>query len=169
MTRPITTTQIRNAIPGGPRLKTVSLANRDTITAAEYRAANDAPAKRTNKFGAKKTEVDGIVFASKAEAERYGTLKLLERARQVRAVSVQPEFPLRINGVLVGFYKADFSYFEGGRQIVDDVKGMITEAASLRMRVFMACYPNAELRIVDGQGRAKKFKQRQFKEHRVAA
>jgi hypothetical protein len=37
------------------------------------------------------------------------------------------------------------------------------------MRVFMACYPEIRLRIVDGQGRAKEFKQRQFKERRLAA
>ena len=113
--------------------------------------------------------MDGILFDSKAEAERFGTLKLLERAKQVRGVSVKPEFPLKINGVLIGFFTPDFGYFEGGRQYVDDVKGMITAEASLRMRVFMACFPDIRLRIVDGQGRAKEFKQRQFKERRLAA
>ena len=138
------------------------------ISVAEFRATA-APVKRTNKFGAKKTEVDGIVFDSKAEAERYGTLKLLEHAKQVRCVTVKPEYPLKINGVLIGFYEPDFGYFEGGRNYVDDVKGVITEAASLRMRVFMACYPEIRLRIVDGAGRTKEFKQRQFKERRLAA
>ena len=140
----------------------------ERMSVAEFRDQPEA-AKRTNKFGAKKTEVDGILFASKAEAERYGTLKLLERARQVRAVSVQPEFALKINGHTIGHYSGDFAYYEGGKLCVDDVKGMITEAASLRMRVFMACFPDIELRIVDGQGRVKKFKQRQVKERRLAA
>lgn len=123
-----------------------------------------------NKFNARKITIDGITFASKAEGSRYGMLKLFERARQIRALGVQPEYPLKINGVLIGFYTGDFAYYEAGRQIVEDVKGgPIREADSLRMRVFMACHPEIELRIVDGQGRTKKFKQRQFKEHRVAA
>lgn len=123
-----------------------------------------------NKFNAKKVTIDGITFASKAEGSRYGMLKLFERARQIRALGCQPEYPLKINGHLIGFYTADFAYYEGGRQVVEDVKGgPIREADSLRMRVFMACYPDHELRIVDAQGRTKKFKQRKFKEHRVAA
>jgi hypothetical protein len=138
------------------------------ISIEEFRATT-APVKRTNKFNARKTEVDGILFDSKAEAERYGTLKLLERAKQVRSVTVKPEFPLKINGVLIGHFTPDFGYFEGGRHFVDDVKGMVTAEASLRMRVFMALYPEIRLRIVDGEGRCKEFKQRQFKEHRRAA
>jgi Protein of unknown function (DUF1064) len=139
------------------------------IKASDYQAAAKAAVKRTNKFGARKTEVDGILFDSKAEAERYGTLKLLERAKQVRGVTVKPEFALRINGTLIGFYTPDFGYFEAGRQYMDDVKGVTTDESSLRMRVFMACYPEIRLRIVDGHGRAKEFKQRQFTERRLAA
>lgn len=123
-----------------------------------------------NKFHARKVTIDGITFASKAEGDRYGMLKLFERARQIRALACQPEYPLKVNGILIGFYTGDFCYFESGRQVCEDVKGgPIREADSLRMRVFMACHPEIELRIVDGKGRSKKFKQRQFKEHRVAA
>lgn len=139
----------------------------ERISAADFKAL--PPSRRTNKFGAKKVEIDGIVFDSMAEGDRYGTLKLLERAKQVRGVTVKPEYPLKVNGVLIGYFTPDFGYFEGGRNYVDDVKGVITGEASLRMRVFMACYPEIRLRIVDGEGRAKEFKQRQFKEHRRAA
>ena len=123
----------------------------------------------SNKFNARKVVVDGITFDSKSEATRYGTLKLLERARQVRGVTCHPEFDLKVNGQMVGRYSPDFSYFENGRQIVDDVKGVITEAASLRMRLFQACHPDIELRIIDGQGRAKRYKTRRFAERRLAA
>jgi hypothetical protein len=145
------------------------LAHPERISAKQYLETISSPVKRTNKFNARKTEVDGIIFDSKAEAERYGTLKLLERAKQVRSVSVKPEYPLKVNGVLIGYFTPDFGYFEGGRNFVDDVKGVVTAEASLRMRIFMACYPEIRLRIVDGEGRCKEFKQRQFKEHRRAA
>lgn len=111
------------------------------------------------KYGAIKVEIDGHSFASKAEADRYGQLKWLERARDIKALSVHPVFFLVVNGVTVGKFTADFMYHEGGRKVVEDVKGMITPEASLRMRVFMALFPDHELRVVK-KGHAKVFKQR---------
>ena len=113
-----------------------------------------------NKFSARKVTLDGIDFASQAEANRYSQLKLLERAREIKALGVHPQYPLKVNGVLIGVYTADFAYFEGGRQITEDVKGIVTPEASLRMRVFMALYPTHELRIVDRKGSWERFKQR---------
>lgn len=113
----------------------------------------------SNKFSAKKVEIDGHKFASKAEADRYGELKWLERARDIKALAVHPAFFLVVNGVTVGRFTADFMYHEGGRKIVEDVKGIVTPEASLRMRVFMALYPDHELRVVK-RGQAKAFKQR---------
>lgn len=121
-----------------------------------------------SKFGAVKQTIDGHTFSSTAEANRYSQLKLFERAREIRALAVHPKFPLRINGVLIGNYTADFTFFEAGRQIVEDVKGVVTPEASLRMRVFMACYPQHELRIVDRKGGWEKFKQRAVSDRRAA-
>lgn len=121
-----------------------------------------------SKFGARKVTIDGIAFASQAEGNRYSQLKLLERAREIKALGVHPRYPLKVNGVVIGVYTADFAYFEGGRQIVEDVKGMVTPEASLRMRVFMALFPTHELRIVDSKGGWEKFKQRAVSEQ-VAA
>jgi hypothetical protein len=121
-----------------------------------------------NKFSAQKVEIDGFTFDSKAEANRYGHLKLLERAKEIKALGVHPSYVLTINGTAIGTYKPDFAYFEGGRKIAEDVKGMITPESSLRMRVFMACYPDIELRIVDRKGGSKPFKQRAVGERRAA-
>ncbi len=112
-----------------------------------------------NKFSARKVSIDGHEFASVAEGKRYGELKLLERAREIRALGVHPRYPLTINGVTIGFYTADFAFFEGGRKIVEDVKGTVTEAASLRMRLFKALYPDHELRTVK-RGQVSVVKQR---------
>lgn len=121
-----------------------------------------------SKFGARKIEIDGYTFDSVAEGNRYTQLKYLARAKEIKALAVHPQYPLRINGVTIGVYTADFTYFEGGRQITEDVKGVVTAEASLRMRVFMACYPTHELRIVDRKGGWEKFKQRAVSQ-RVAA
>lgn len=86
---------------------------------------------RGHKYGAKRTEVDGIVFASKAEARRYQELKLLEKAAAITGLVLQPRYPLWVlnyEGVaaLVGYYVADFTYWCGGKQVIEDVKGMKT-------------------------------------------
>lgn len=118
-----------------------------------------------NKFSAQAIELDGIKYPSKAEANRHQQLKLMERAKAIKALAYQPKYPLKVNGVVIGVYTADFAYFEGGRQVVEDVKGgPVREADSLRMRVFMACYPQHEMRIVDRKGNSRLFRQRAVKE-----
>lgn len=121
-----------------------------------------------NKFSARTVEIDGIKYPSKAEANRHQQLKLMERARAILALAHQPKFPLVVNGVTVGVYTPDFIYFDAGRTICEDVKGIVTEAASLRMRLFMALYPNHELRIVDAKGNSKRFTQRAVNVGRAA-
>ena len=92
----------------------------------------------TTKYGNKKTEVDGITFDSKAEARRYGQLKLLERTGAIQCLTLQPVFVL-IPSVTIQSrkrpaikYKADFQYIEDGRPVVEDVKGMRTPVYNLK-------------------------------------
>lgn len=100
-----------------------------------------------NKFGAIKTEVDGITFASKKEAKRYGELKLMERAGLIRLLTLQPRYPLKVNEALVCTYVADFSYSTAdgarggiGKTIVEDAKGFKTPAYKLKAKLFAAIF-----------------------------
>ena len=80
-----------------------------------------------NKFSAVMTVVDGIKFRSKAEAKRYGELLLLAKAGQIRALVLQPKYPLHVKEWKIGAYVADFAYIDqAGRQVVEDVKGFKT-------------------------------------------
>lgn len=81
---------------------------------------------RKNKFGAVKTVIDGITFASKKEAERYKILALLESQGKIDNLRLQPRFPLMVNGVKIGYYVADFQYDLSGKQIIEDVKSKAT-------------------------------------------
>lgn len=91
---------------------------------------------RGHKYGAKATTVDNIRFASKAEAKRYGELKMLEKAKQITALRLQPRFELFVdNGgypdndqgraIVLGDYVADFAYklTPASDTIYEDVKG----------------------------------------------
>lgn len=89
------------------------------------------------------TVVDGVSFASKAEARRWGELRLLERAGEIADLQVQPSFDLIVNGVKVCRYVADFGYLEvNGPRIVEDVKSPATAANPvyrLKKKLLLAC------------------------------
>ncbi len=101
-----------------------------------------------SKYKAVKTAVDNLLFDSKREAKRYGELKLLERAGQIRNLELQPVFPLIVNGTKVCEYRADFVYFEGERRIIEDSKGFRTPAYKLKRRLLLAVYPGLDHREV---------------------
>jgi len=92
------------------------------------------------KYGAVKTTIDGITFDSKKEAARYQQLKLLERAGEIDRLELQPKYDLVVNGVNIGFYRADFRYWQGIKQIVEDVKGVRTSVYQIKKRLIAAIY-----------------------------
>jgi len=95
---------------------------------------------RRNKYNAKKTEIDGFVFDSKKEAQRYQDLMLLERAGEIEVIEIHPFWKLVVNGVLIGRYTADFMYRENGAVVVEDVKGVRTRDYVLRKKLMKALY-----------------------------
>lgn len=94
-----------------------------------------------NKYRAKRTEMDGIMFDSAAEARRYRELRLLERAGMVSDLELQPLYPIAVNGRRVAMYRADFRYKDNdGRQVVEDVKGIRTPVYRLKKKLVEALY-----------------------------
>src|SRR5579872_3499173 len=94
---------------------------------------------RSSKYGAKRTVVDGITFASKREATRYSELKLLERAGTISELTLQPSYKLMIGTDLICRYRADFSYKERGvGPVVEDAKGVETQIFRLKRKLMRA-------------------------------
>ena len=89
---------------------------------------------RKNKFGAIKTVIDGITFASKKEAERYRILSLLESQGRIDNLRLQPRIPLMVNGVKIGHYVADFQYDLCGKQVIEDVKSKATRTPVYKIK-----------------------------------
>lgn len=86
-----------------------------------------AAAAKRPKYRNVVTVTDGITFASKKEAKRYGELKLLERAGKIAGLKIHPAFPLDVKGTPICRYVADFEYVApGGVRTVEDVKSPIT-------------------------------------------
>lgn len=95
---------------------------------------------KRNKYGAKKTTIDGHKFDSLAEGRRYNVLKILEKAGEITDLELQPRHDLVVNGKKCGFYKADFRYTENGKVVVEDVKGMKTPVYNLKKKLVKAIY-----------------------------
>lgn len=97
---------------------------------------------KPSKYYSVKTEIDGIVFDSKKEANRYGELKLLERAGEISNLRLQVPyilFPKNEYGREIK-YLADFVYIENGKEIVEDTKGKKTRIYNLKKRIMAEKY-----------------------------
>jgi hypothetical protein len=105
-----------------------------TSTALGWRGA------RANKFGAKKTVVDGVSFDSRAEAKHWSVLRLMERAGQIHTLRRQCKFPLYVGDWLIGHYVADFTFHQDGKLHVQDVKGVTTPLFDWKALHFQAQY-----------------------------
>lgn len=117
--------------------------------------AGPGPFRRASRFRAVRTTAsDGREFASKAEARRYEQLLLLERSGHIGSLTCHPIWNFEINGRPLRVpwgkggeqrkarYTADFSYIDHatGGLVVEDVKGVLTPDAGLRIGLMDVCH-----------------------------
>lgn len=106
--------------------------------------------QKTNKYNAVKTEMGGVIFDSKKEANRYRELELLERAGKIKNLQRQVRFVLQEGFVANDgkyvrpiSYIADCLYEKNGKKYVEDVKGDATkkiEVYRLKKKLFQYKY-----------------------------
>lgn len=100
--------------------------------------------KRPSKYHNERTIADGQEFASGREAERYGQLKLLERADEITALSTQVWFLLEPGNKVnrPSYYIADFVYFDCRLKewVVEDTKGKRTPEYILKKKAMYNLY-----------------------------
>ena len=103
------------------------------------------------KYGNRKVIIDGIVFDSQREAQRYCELKLLIRAGHIKNLRLQEEYTLipsqfEYNNGKQGKcieravkYIADFVYTDNktGETVVEDVKGMRTKEYIIKRKLML--------------------------------
>ena len=105
-----------------------------------------------SKYHNLKTEVNGIVFDSKREAERYRQLLLMIKVGLIKDLKRQVKYCLipTIEGEgrkvrqRAVYYIADFTYYEkdGDRwsRVVEDVKGVKTDVYKLKKKLMLWRY-----------------------------
>lgn len=98
-----------------------------------------------NKYNARRTKLDGHIFDSQMEANRYSELKLMQKCGDISGLILQPMFVL-----LCGFTRggkkirpiqhyADFQYLDKrtGRTVVEDVKGVETPVWKIKCKLLL--------------------------------
>lgn len=122
----------------------------NSISPAAYREMiAKAAAKPKNKYGAKKTVIGSHTFDSTAEAKRYSHLFILQQQGEITELSLQPEYPIFINGVQVCKVKLDFRYRDKKGCIrIEDVKGKDTAVSRLKRKMVEAAYPGMKVEII---------------------
>lgn len=95
----------------------------------------------------------GLRFASRAEHNRYQQLRLLERAEEIRGLECQPCFVLFYPwGTFPAIrYYGDFRYWEGEKEVVEDVKGVQTAVFKLKWGIVNRQHPEIEFRIIPAE------------------
>ena len=113
---------------------------------------------RRSKHGAVKTRADGYTFDSKVEHRRYVGLKLVQLSGQISQLTVHPRFLLQAaytardgEKVLKIEYEGDFSYWENGELIVEDVKGHPTALFRVKWKWVRKLYKDIDFRLVPAE------------------
>lgn len=105
--------------------------------------------EKPKKYNSRKTELDGIIFDSKAESEYYCELKIRVKAGEILGFDLQPEYILQEGFSHQGKryqaikYKADFLIrYSDGREEVIDVKGYKTKEYNIKKKLLLKRYPD---------------------------
>ena len=101
----------------------------------------------TNKYNSRRVSIDGYTFDSIRESQRYGELKLMEKAGEIVHLEVHPEIELqpgfyyKDKKVKPIIYETDFYYAEQRNDvfvdIYEDVKGFETQTFKLKWKMLL--------------------------------
>ena len=99
-----------------------------------------------SKYNNQKIRVDGELFDSKREYNRWCELRLLERSGIIQNLQRQVKFRL-IDSQKTSErterqcdYLADFVYCENGSRVVEDCKGMRTDVYKIKRKLMLEKY-----------------------------
>ena len=106
-----------------------------------------------SKYHSTPTEVNGIRFDSKREANRWFELRMLERAGKIEKLKRQVKYLLIPSQYRDGkciereaSYIADFVYIKDGHLVVEDCKGFRTPEYKIKRKLMLQLY---DIRLVE--------------------
>lgn len=130
----------------------------DFLRSKNRAKGTQAPAPKTekrSKYGNIRTEVDGIKFDSRKEAEYYCQLKLLKQAGEIKDFGLQPKFVLQEGFEKDGKRYAPITYYadfvvdnlDGTTDIID-IKGVETQVFKIKQKMFEYKFKDKNLKVV---------------------
>lgn len=101
-----------------------------------------------SKYKNQKYSIDGRLFDSKKEANRYAELMVLLKAGRISELYLQKPFELiptrNFSGICVRGckYIADFYYYDKSKKeyVAEDIKGFATESYKIKKKIFLEKY-----------------------------
>lgn len=106
--------------------------------------------RKRAKYSNKKTEADGLVFDSRAEAGRWLELRIMERQGMIADLQRQVRYELAPSVKFTGStrakpalcYWADFVYVDvaTGKKVTEDTKGVETEAYRIKKHLMLSIH-----------------------------
>lgn len=78
-------------------------------------------------------------FPSIKHSHRAKKLKTLEQQGVISNLEFEKPFKLIVNDTLICRYYADFCYTYNGKDIVEDVKGMVSPVYLLKKKLMLGC------------------------------
>jgi len=109
--------------------------------AFELAGIGPATTPKARKYRNQPVVVDGVRYDSKKEARHGARLVAMERDGLIFELRRQVRFPIKVNGVLVCTYVADFEFRDADRKrVVHDVKGYKTDVYKLKKKLMLATH-----------------------------
>jgi hypothetical protein len=110
------------------------------LTEREFAQLTGQPQPARRKYNNTIVERDGMRFDSQRELDRWCELKIMQRAGEISDLRRQVPYELRVNGLLVCKYVADFVYTSAGVVQAEDVKGVRTKEYVIKRKLMMAVH-----------------------------
>jgi len=132
----------------------MSAPRRNVLTPAEVLALSMPQKRRGPRIRVSPKEqrtYGGVVYHSKAEANRAAELDIMKHAGKIAAWTRQVPFPIEVNGVYICTVVVDFricpTAAKGGSWL-EEIKGHETETYKIKAKLLLACYPGIDYRVV---------------------
>ena len=92
-----------------------------------------------NKYSAKKTNYNGLKFDSKGEAGYCEQLDWRMKAGEIQGYERQVKIPLKVNGLLICTYYADFVVTDKhGAKEIHEYKGLVLPLFQIKWKLLQA-------------------------------
>lgn len=128
------------AVPGS-RTEAALRAALEASRAQGKAQAESAPsAPREGKYGAKRREQDGVLYASSWEARLARELAILEAAGEITHLRSQVPIPHTVRDTTCFVYVADFVFHDAEGWHIVDAKGMVLPAFRIKALCIAAQY-----------------------------